>query len=1181
MAMSLRHDWRNSVALLSLLLPLFVAWGCGGGGGGGGGTTPGDDLVVDVGGNGDTTGTGDVVAPLDQGGTDFVLPDFGGDFKPGDSAGQGDTDVAIDDAAGDIPETCVGCLGWPCTTGSECRSNYCVEDYDGRKCADFCDEWCPTGWTCALVGSGPDRVSLCMPQFPRLCQPCETANDCSASLAASSANICIDHGPDGSFCGGDCSGGRACPAGFECRDVESGTGALVKQCFPTGGTCPCNQKLVNGGYQTTCYTVNEFGRCDGTRGCVQLPSGDLALSDCDADIAETESCDGADNNCNGVADEQVPHEPCSNTNEFGACWGESTCINAEMVCMAATPAPDECDRVDNDCDGLTDEDFGEADCDDDGLIDCLDPDADGDAVPNDQDNCPLSVDAEDCGYNPDQADFDLDSRGDACDPDIDGDGVINGQDCEPFDPVVFPGALELCDGKDNNCDGLVDQGFSDCDDDTLADCVDPDDDNDGVDNANDNCRCYFNDLQQDNDFDGMGDPCDPDDDNDGINDDGDLSGFVGDHPCQTDETQLCDDNCPRISNPTQADLDRDGLGNACDPDDDEDGIIDIEDNCPTVANAGQEACAAELPCPGGPSTCQGLDVGDACDDDDDNDGWLDVQDCEPCDPTAHPNATEVCDSVDNDCDGDTDEGVIGECVWYRYDGDQDGYGTENTRCLCGPEGFFTVRFDPDQPQLSPIDCNDALPNVNPGVQEDCNTGMDDNCNGESNEVNAVGCTAYAVDEDNDGFGGALTRCLCQPVAPYDATNTADCDDFDPAVNPGQTERCETLYDDDCDGDTNDPGAIGCTSFYLDTDDDGFGDSSQILCLCTGAGLYQATQGNDCNDSDPQVNPSRSEICNGEDDNCNSQTDEAGAQGCTLFYRDQDADGYGDVSFDAQCLCSASGLWTATVSGDCADSNPNRNPGATEVCNGVDDNCDDAIDSGPIETLCPPGGHATRACVAGSCNITACEVGYANVDGAGENGCECVTDYPDPGYHDTCSAALSLGTIRDESGTQLVAVSGNIARSNGTADEDWYSVVVADDPNGSNGNYCDRFHLTIDFTRNDNGEFLYDVYRGGCTGANQICSQDTTFEFYTDFNNAESVAGPPGAPTPETFADGAGECECTNERDSANHTLTSQTRRWCTDNGATYYIRVYRNPGFAGTPTCNPYTLRVRNGVTGI
>ncbi len=165
---------------------------------------------------------------------------------------------------------------------------------------------------------------------------------------------------------------------------------------------------------------------------------------------------------------------------------------------------------------------------------------------------------------------DLDSDGDGTpdclDEDDDDDGFPDYLDCAPLDPSVSYGALEICDGLDQNCNLLVDEGFPDSDLDGNKDCVDDDDDDDLIPDWDDNCPVDENPGQEDADGDDVGDPCDPDDDDDGVEDD--------------------TDNCPLTPNTPQADADEDGFGDACDA-------------CPDLADGGVDA--------------DGDGVGDACD----------------------------------------------------------------------------------------------------------------------------------------------------------------------------------------------------------------------------------------------------------------------------------------------------------------------------------------------------------------------------------------------------------------------------------------------------------------------------------------------------------------------------------------------------------------------------------------
>lgn len=135
---------------------------------------------------------------------------------------------------------------------------------------------------------------------------------------------------------------------------------------------------------------------------------------------------------------------------------------------------------------------------------------------------------------------------------------------------------------------------------------------------------------------------------------------------------------------------------------------------------------------------------------------------------------------------------------------------------------------------------------------------------------------FYADVDGDAYGDALTSVsVCDGIAPSGYVgNFDDCNDADPAINPTATEVCNGV-DDDCDGltDDADPGVIGVSTWYADSDTDGFGDGAAATLACAPPTGY-VDNADDCNDADILINPGVDEVCsNGVDDNCDGTVDE--------------------------------------------------------------------------------------------------------------------------------------------------------------------------------------------------------------------------------------------------------------------------------------------------------------------
>ncbi len=222
-------------------------------------------------------------------------------------------------------------------------------------------------------------------------------------------------------------------------------------------------------------------------------------------------------------------------------------------------------------------------------------------------------------------------------------------------------------------------------------------------------------------------------------------------------------------------------------------------------------------------------------------------------------------------------------------------------------------------------------------------------------INSVQPQTFYADTDGDGFGDAANTLLsCTLPAGY-STNNTDCDDSNAQINPNTiwfldgdqdgfgnpnntiisclTPPGAVLNGDDCDDTNNQLNLVDM--YYVDADGDGFGDEATGVETCAQP-ANTVTVGGDCDDLNDQIYPGAVEICDNEDNNCDGNTDE-GLPSIT-YYEDLDEDGFGsNVSLVS---CDSLGLGYSLVTGDCNDANNQVYPGATEVIdNGIDENCD--------------------------------------------------------------------------------------------------------------------------------------------------------------------------------------------------------------------------------------------------
>ena len=194
--------------------------------------------------------------------------------------------------------------------------------------------------------------------------------------------------------------------------------------------------------------------------------------------------------------------------------------------------------------------------------------------------------------------------------------------------------------------------------------------------------------------------------------------------------------------------------------------------------------------------------------------------------------------------------------------------------------------------------------------------------------------AYYGDADSDGYGFGPATMSCSEVA-GSVTNNADCDDTNGAVHPGAVEVCNGV-DDDCAYGPDD--GLTFIDYYADNDGDTYGAGRPASACAPIEG--RVTNNADCDDFNASVYPSAAESCNGIDDNCDGSIDEGVMN---TYYLDSDCDGY--ASGPAILACAPPPCSSKWLSDDCDDSNASTHPGAPEVCDGVDNNCNGLVDEG--------------------------------------------------------------------------------------------------------------------------------------------------------------------------------------------------------------------------------------------
>jgi hypothetical protein len=273
----------------------------------------------------------------------------------------------------------------------------------------------------------------------------------------------------------------------------------------------------------------------------------------------------------------------------------------------------------------------------------------------------------------------------------------------------------------------------------------------------------------------------------------------------------------------------------------------------------------------------------------------------------------VCNGVDDNCDGEVDEGVK---LTFYLDSDGDTYGDAGTSTeACSAPQDYVSNDD---------DCDDDDNTIYLGAPEICD-GKDNDCDGQPDES----CDSYCRDADGDLYGDP-NDCVPDETPEY-VPNDDDCDDTNDDIHPGATEQCNDEVDNDCDGHVDE----NCLTYCFDADGDGYGDPTFEQVSSQAPPPDWVANCGDCDDDNRFVYPGAyDDPDDGVDNDCDGNVDEGICDQCSSC----DLDNNGVCDEEDLFLFGIEHGWQDW---DCSQSSPGQcicDIVVDDVCNSLDGLC---------------------------------------------------------------------------------------------------------------------------------------------------------------------------------------------------------------------------------------------------